>query len=412
MSADNVAEVDERYGWVMVAVAAMVIGMGFGVLWSFPIFLKPLVVEFGWQRGQTALAYSIATFLIGVIGILMGDLADRFSTRRVVLVGVIALGASQLLLSFLQSLWQLYLIYGILVGGLSISAFYVPLVSNIGYWFDRNKGLAIGITLGGQVAGAACVPFLARLLISTTGWREAYMTLGILAWVVLFPLVFLIRQPPGQLEESKASRSPSHAEGARISAVKLTTVLSSAIIFCCICMAIPLVHAVSRATDLGITVQSAAFVLSLLMIGGFIGRVGSGKVADLIGGLRTLLLASGIQTVTIFWFSQVSDLYGFYLLALFFGVGYGGVMPSYAIIIRELVPAKVAGRSLGIVYCFGNIGMGLGGYLGGLLFDISGDYTLTYSLGAIAGLINLVFIGSFLYFIHTREPAEPVLQVA
>jgi MFS family permease len=338
----------------------------------------------------------------------MGDLADRFSTRRVVLVGVVTLGASQLLLSFLQSLWQLYLLYGILVGGLSISAFYVPLVSNIGYWFDRNKGLAIGITLGGQVAGAACVPYLARFLISTMGWRETYLMLGLLAWVVLFPLVFFIRQPPGQSEGSKAR--PNQIKGAIISHGKLTTVLSSAIIFCCICMAIPLIHVVSRATDVGLADQSAAFVLSLLMIGGLIGRVGSGKVADLIGGVGTLLLASGIQTLTIFWFSQVNDLYGFYSLALLFGVGYGGVMPSYAVIIRELVPSKVSGRSLGIVYCFGNIGMGLGGYFGGLLFDFSGDYTLTFSLGAITGLINLIFIGFLLYYMRAREPGEPIPQ--
>ena len=410
MSEKNFVQTDERYGWVMVAVAAIVIGMGFGILWSFPIFLKPLASEFGWHRGETAFAYFAATFLIGVVGILMGDLADRFSTRRVVLVGVVTLGASQLLLSYVQSLWQLYLLYGVLVGGLSISAFYVPLVSNVGFWFDRNKGLAIGLTLGGQVAGAACVPYLARFLISTMGWRDTYVVLGLLAWVVLFPLIFLIRQPPHQSEGPKGG--PNQSKGAIITHTKVTTVLGSAIIFCCICMAIPLIHAVSRASDVGMADQSAAFVLSLLMIGGLIGRVGSGKIADLMGGVRTLLLASGIQTVTIFWFSQANDLYGFYSVAFLFGVGYGGVMPSYAVIIRELVPAKVSGRTLGIVYCLGNIGMGLGGFFGGLLFDFSGDYTLTYSLGAISGFINIIFIGSLLYYMRTREPGKPVPQAA
>lgn len=325
-------------------------------------------------------------------------------------MGVVTLGASQLLLSYVQSLWQLYLLYGVLVGGLSISAFYVPLVSNVGFWFDRNKGLAIGLTLGGQVAGAACVPYLARFLISTMGWRDTYLVLGLLAWVVLFPLIFLIRQPPHQSEGPKGG--PNQSKGAIITHTKVTTVLGSAIIFCCICMSIPLIHAVSRASDVGMADQSTAFVLSLLMIGGLIGRVGSGKIADLMGGVRTLLLASGIQTVTIFWFSQANDLYGFYSLAFLFGVGYGGVMPSYAVIIRELVPAKVSGRTLGIVYCFGNIGMGLGGFFGGLLFDFSGDYTLTFSLGAISGFINLIFIGSLLYYMRTREPGEPVPQGA
>ena len=412
MSTHHLAESNERYGWVMVAVASIVIGTGFGMLWSFPIFLKPLAAEFGWQRGETALAYTTAVVLVGVIGILMGDLADRFSTRKVVLVGVIALGASQLLLSYLQSLWQLYLIYGVLVGGLSVSAFNVPLVSNVGYWFDRNKGLAIGITMGGQVAGAAFIPFLARMLISNLGWRETYMVLGILSWLVLFPLVFLIRQPSAESEKLGSGLASGPAGGTKISVAKLTTVLCWANIFCCICMSIPLVHAVSRATDVGIAVQRAAFLLSLMMIGGFFGRVGSGIVADRIGGLRTLLIASGIQTATVFWFSQAGSLSGFYPLALLFGVGYGGVMPSYAIIVRELVPAKAAGRTFGIVYCFGNIGMGLGGFLGGLLFDFTGLYTLPFSLGVATGLVNLISIASLYYILHLREPAEPLPQAA
>jgi MFS family permease len=195
-------------------------------------------------------------------------------------------------------------------------------------------------------------------------------------------------------------------EGAPISPARLTTVLSVAIVFCCICMAIPLIHAVSKASDAGIDAESAAAVLSLMMIGGFVGRVGAGKISDHIGGLFTLLLASGIQTVTVIWFSQFDGMVGLYILALMFGVGYGGVMPSYAVIIREYIPANLAGRALGIVYCLGNVGMGLGGYFGGLLFDLSGAYTLTFALGVPVGVINLMIIATVWRFIRAR-PMTP-----
>lgn len=415
MATGDTEVTEERYGWVMVGVAAVVVGTGFGTLWSFPIFLKPLSEEFGWLRGETSFAYAIATFFIGAMGIVMGDLADRFSARPLVLMGAIVLGASQLLLGQIQSLWQLYTIYGVGVGGLAISAFYVPLVTNVGFWFERNKGLAIGIMLGGQVAGAAIVPFVVRILISNLGWRETYVIMGVAIWLLLIPLTILIRRPPGHGEsggKAPAPRDWTRAEGGAISPARLTTVLSVAIVFCCVCMAIPLIHAVSKASDAGIDAESAAAILSLIMIGGFVGRVGAGKVSDHIGGLRTLLLAAGTQTVMVFWFSQFDGMAGLYVLALVFGVGYGGVMPSYAIIIREYIPANLSGRALGIVYFLGNVGMGLGGYFGGLLFDLSGAYTLTFALGVPVGVINLMIIATLWRFIRAQPPCQAAPQPA
>ena len=415
MATGDTEATEERYGWVMVGVAAVVVGAGFGTLWSFPIFLKPLSEEFGWLRGETSFAYAIAVFFIGAMGIVMGDLADRFSARPLVLMGAIVLGASQLLLGYIQSLWQLYAIYGVLVGGLAISAFYVPLVTHVGFWFERNKGLAIGTMLGGQVAGAAIIPFVVRILISNVGWRETYIMMGVAIWLLLIPLTILIRRAPGFGKsggEAPAPRNWTSAEGGAMSPRRLTTVLSVAIVFCCICMAIPLIHAVSKASDAGIDAESAAGVLSLMMIGGFVGRVGSGKVSDHIGGLRTLLLASGTQTVTVFWFSQFDGMAGLYVIALAFGVGYGGVMPSYAIIIREYIPANLSGRALGIVYFLGNVGMGLGGYFGGLLFDLGGAYTLTFALGVPVGVINLIIIGTLWRFIHTQPTGKAAPQPA
>src|SRR5262245_3322018 len=181
-----------RYGWVMVGVSALIMGMGFGTQVSVSVFIKPLGDEFGWARGEISFAYTLAAFCSGISGMLMGYLADRLPTRAIVLYGSIVLGAAYIALSFMQARWQLYLFYGVLVGGMCQGAFLSPLLTNVGFWFERNKGLALGMTLAGQSLGAALVPLAARMLITEFGWRQAYTLLGIFAWVLLIPLALLI----------------------------------------------------------------------------------------------------------------------------------------------------------------------------------------------------------------------------
>jgi MFS family permease len=398
----------ERYGWLMVGVACIMLGMGMGSLFSISVFLKPVAAEFGWPRGDTAFAYSSAAILNGVSGIVMGALADRFSARPIVLFGSLVLGGSLILLGHIDSLWQFYLLYGPLIGALALATFLTPLLTSVSFWVEKHRGLAIGIVMGGQSLGGAVVPVVARHLISAVGWRETYVILGTAALLLLVPLALLVREPPG-LAEAKAFSRRAGRQGGRgnlpIDPAVLLGVLCCAIVLCCICMSIPVVHLVSLATDNGIPPETAAVILGLMMAVSIIGRVGVGKVADLIGGVRALLLASAIQTVFIFWFTQMRSPAGFYLISVLFGIGYGGVIPSYAIIVREQLPVHSMGRWVGLVFFFGNLGMGSGGYLGGLLFDLSGSYTLPFAAGAAAGVLNLVVVGSLLFFLNSRTAA-------
>ena len=394
--------------WVVLFAATLIVGMGLGSLFSIAVFLKPVAAEFGWPRGQTAFAYSSAAFLQGLSGIMMGTLADRFSARPVVLFGALMTGGSLVLLGFVQSLWQLYLLYGVCLGALGLAGFLTPLVANIGHWFDRSPGLALGILMAGQSLGGAIIPALARYLIATYGWREAYIILGITAWAVTLPLALLIGERPGIAEAKRLSRAAEKTPGqarALIVPWKLTAVLCPAIVMCCICMSIPLVHVVALVTDVGISGPTAAGIFSAMLLTSIVGRVGIGKLADYIGGIRALLLASAGQTVMIFWFSQMTAPAGFYLIAVLFGLGYGGVIPAYAIIIREYFTLHRVGMTVGLVFFFGNLGMGLGGFLGGFLFDLSGTYTLSYATGAATGTVNLLIVGSLLYFLSTQRPA-------
>jgi MFS family permease len=393
------------YAWVMVTIAFIYLGMGFGALVTISVFLKPLVLEFGWLRGDTSFAYTVGTAASGVGGIVMGWMADRFSTRPVVLFGSIMMGLPLLLLSNVKAIWQLYLFYGI-VGGLGFGAITVPIVNNVGQWFNRNKGLALGFTSAGGAFGQALVPYFTRYIITFSGWREAYTALAIIFWTLLIPLSLLVRTPPSLAKDRHSASLQSPPATAAISPIaptKLVFWLSIAVIFCCICMATPIIHVVALASDRGIDSQIAAGVLSSIMIAGLFGRIVFGKIADYIGGLRAYLLASLSQTVLVFWFTQLHSAAAFYIFAFLFGLGYSGVMTCVWVCVREMIPPERGGLALGITSLFAMIGMGLGGYQGGFFFDLTGNYTYSFVNAALAGVVNLMIVGSLVLYVTRKQ---------
>ncbi|MBI4084167.1 MAG: MFS transporter [Candidatus Lambdaproteobacteria bacterium] len=413
--AQPTADREDPYGWVIVGLATVFWGLGMGSLLSISVFLKPLGAEFGWARGATSFAYLSAMILNGVAGIFAGMLADRFAARPFVVVGAISVGLAHLLLASIQSLWQLYFIYGFLIGFLALGLFKMPLLTSIQFWFRKNRGLATGLMLSGQTVGAATVPVVARHLIDAVGWRMAYVALGATMLAVLVPLSLLVRQPPGAEAVREASRKAVGANGlgmGGVSARTIVTTLSAAIILCCVCMSIPMVHVVALATDKGIDGSTAASVLSVLMVAGLVNRVSIGKLADRYGGFPSLLLSSALQTSAIFLFTQVDSVWGLYLVAIWFGIGYGGVIPSYAILVREIVPAHLVGRSTGVVLFFGSIGMGQGGFWAGRLFDLTGSYSPGFALGAAAGVLNLLIVGTLYIRVRSRLTVMPALKAA
>lgn len=386
--------------------SSLMLGAAFGTMLCITVFLKPLEAEFGWERGVTSFAYSISAFFVGSFGIGMGRLVDRISIRPIILFGAVMMGVSQMLLSRIDSLWQLYLIYGLLVGALANGSFLVPLMTNIGFWFERNKGLAVGVVMAGQSLGGALMPALARWLTASLGWRDAYLVLGAVSMSVLIVLALIVRDPPG-IAATKASAKIAGPSRAVIAPAPLSATLCIAIVCCCICMSIPLIHIYPLALEQGLLPTTAAAVLSVIMVTSIVGRVGIGRLADHIGGVRSLLLASALQTAMVFWFSQLSTLPWFVAVGILYGIGYGGVIPSYAIIVREMIPTHRVGVVMGMVFFFGNLGMALGGYLGGVIYDLSGGYTASYATGALAGVANLAIVGGLLVVIRMRRPPIP-----
>ena len=392
---------EPRYGWVMVAVSFVALALGFGLLLTISVFLKPLVVEFGWPRGQIAFAYTAGSLVAGFGGVAAGWLTDRYGARLVVMIGAVMTGFAFVLLSRLTNLWSLYLGYCAL-GGFGYAAVSTPLLASVGQWFTRNKGLAIGIVTAGGTLGMALVPYLAEHLIDGLGWRQAYTGLAVLSWAALVPLGFLVRRAPALDEPRQAAGLPGE-DPFPVEPAIVVAWISAAVIFCFICMATPMVDVVALVSDRGFDPQTAAGALSAIMIAGLFGRIAIGKVADRIGGLHAYMLASAAQTVLVFWFTQLGSLAELYVLAVLFGLGYSGVMTCVVICVREMTPLQRNGVSLGTVSLFGWVGMGLGGWQGGFFFDLTGGYTVPYAVAALAGVVNLMILESLRRYLRQRD---------
>ncbi len=395
---------ESNYAWFLVIVASLLMGMGAGALISIATFLKPISADFGLLRGETSFAYLAGAIAMGLGGIAMGYLSDRYSTRPVVVIGILCLGGALLLLATHSTLWQFYLYYTLL-GGLGSAALDAPLLANVGNWFERNKGLALGITLAGRALGQGLVPFVAGILIAYYGWRSAYAILGFACLAGMLPLALFIRNPPGLAKAKEASRRAS-AEDQRtrypVPSNQIVAWLCSAGLFCCTCMGTAMVHAVAIAEDTDIGAKEAAGVILLIYVSGFFGRIAFGKLSDHIGSIRAYLIASLGQTVLIYLFTQMQSLAGFYAHAVIFGFFMSGVMTGLVACVRELTPVHVRGTSTGLVFFFAWMGMGLGGYQAGYFFDWSGSYTLPYALAAAMGAVNLVIVGSMYVFVRRK----------
>jgi MFS family permease len=402
---------DPAYGWVMVATVFSLTALAFGGLGTVGIFLKPLVAEFGWLRGDAAFGYTALSIAAAALGVTWGFVADKVGSRPLAFMSVIAMAISMAMLSQVTSLWQYYLAY-VIFGAFGFSALNAPLIANVGFWFHRNPGLAIGITAAGGAFGQALFPFIAQLIITAYDWQTAYMAMAVVYLVVGLPICFLVRESPLRLAAiSKPANARDDAQFFPVRPAIVIAVICFAVIFCCICMAVPIVHVVAMVSDIGVKPDVAASVLLVLMMAGIFGRIFSGKLADIIGVLPTFMIASVSQAVLAVSFPHLTSMWSIYLIAALFGVVYSGVMSSIVISVRMMVPPRMSARGMGFCTSFGMIGMGLGSFIGGYLFDQTGDYTTSFTVAGMSGLFNFVILIVFYLYVRRKHHGPDALAV-
>ena len=383
---------DINYGWVMVFVVFVLSGLAFGSLASISVFLKPVSLEFGWSRGQTSFAYTLASFASAAFGVMWGQLADKYGTKWFGAIGAVCMSLTLFSLSGLDSILQFYILY-FLFGAFGCALLFSPLYANVGFWFRENPGLALGIAASGGASGQAFIPHISGVLIESGGWEDAYIKLAIIYIIIAFPVSLLIKESPWRI--TARTEDESESRDFPLSEKEVVAWISFAVIFCCVCMSVPIMHLVPLLTDAGFTLEFATSVLMVLMICGAFGRIFGGILGDRIGALPGYILMSLGQTVFVVWFPHLSSPAGIYLLAAFFGFTYSGVMSSILVCTRMMVSAKYGARAMSLTSFFGWIGMGLGGFLGGYFFDVYGDYSWAFTFAGIMGLINLVILSQF-----------------
>jgi MFS family permease len=385
-----------HYGWVIVAAVATILAIAMGQLVNgLSVFFVPLEAEFHWPRGSIALINAAGLVGLAIGGILMGRIADRAPIRAVCLAGVVMVGACVTLAAGAERLWQFYLLF--FLAGMFGAALFAPLIALVGSWFPAGAGLAIGLASAGQALGQGGVPFATSFLIEAVGWRGAFLALGCASLAVMVPLALLVRPPPRNLDLPRGEGTPP------IPPKLAVAWLSASVLLCCTCMAVPLMHLVPLLQGLCISGTDASGVLLSMLLAAILGRVAFGKLADMIGPIPAYMAASAWQTVAVFAFTQIQDLGHFFVFAPIYGFGYAGVMTGVLVTARSLTPAPQRAMLMGVILAFAWLGHGIGGFQGGYFFDLTGAYTTSFANAAVAGVVNLMLMGSLFLAIRQRR---------
>jgi MFS family permease len=383
---------EHSYRWVIIGAGALMTCVAIGAMFSLAIFLQPIATATGWSRAGISSAMTLNFLVMGAAGFGWGALSDRIGARTVVLIGAALLGLALVLASHATTLAAFQLTYGTLVG-LAAGAFFAPMVSAATAWFETNRGLAVSLVSAGIGVAPMTVSPFAAWLVQAYDWRTAMTVIGVAAWVLLLPAGLLVRRAPASADHGAAAM-PSGEAGTPSARSAFRTpqfaVLAGTFFLCCAAHSGPIFHMVSYAATCGIPPLAAVSVYSVEGLAGLGGRLLLGVAADRLGVKRVLVAGLLVQAVVISLYLFASSLGEFYLLASIFGTAYGGVMPLYAVLAREYFGQAVMGAVFGAATMASSIGMALGPWAGGWVFDTFHAYQWLYigsfavGLGAVA----------------------------
>lgn len=404
---DASAVIDGPVAWRRLGISVLASTVGGVAMWSGVLVLPDVQAEFGAARGGASLPYAATMLSIGLGGVFMGRLADRFGVAIPIAIGAVALGAGYGLAALSPSLWVFVLLQGALIGFLGGSATFGPLVADVSHWFRQRRGMAVAICASGNYIAGTIWPPLIRYMIDAAGWRVAYAVIGAVCLVAMLPLAYLLRHPAPRAPLPAAAAAPASGPAvAAISPNRLQAILVVAGVTCCLAMAMPQVHLVAYCGDLGYGTARGAEMLSLMLAAGVISRFASGWICDRIGGVRTLLLGSTLQAATLALYIPFDGLASLYAVSFLFGLSQGGIVPSYAIIVREYLPAHEAGARVGLVLMATIVGMAVGAWLSGLIFDLTGSYRAAFLNGLAWNLVNAAIA---LWLLRARSVRQAAL---
>ena len=393
----TVQAIESPYAWMRLVVSLLLMTIGGSGMYSVTVVLPRIQADFGVARADASLPYTLTMIGFGLGGVLMGRLADRFGVLVPVALGAVGLGAGYIAAGLAPNLWLFCAAQGLLIGLLGTSATFAPLVADTSQWFDRRRGIALAICMSGNYTAGALWPPVMQHFIDSVGWRQTYIGMGVFCMAVMLPLALVLRpRPPLHVLVPATAATPGQAQaGDRpmgMAPGMVQALLCVAGVSCCVAMSMPQVHIVAYCGDLGFGAARGAEMLSLMLGMGVVSRLASGWISDRIGGLRTLLLGSGLQVVALLLFLPFTGLVSLYVVAGLFGLFQGGIVPSYALIVREHFSPREAGARVGTVLMATLFGMALGGWLSGAVFDLTGSYRAAFVNGIAWNVLNLAIV--------------------
>jgi MFS family permease len=401
------SDLDSRTSWTRLALSLVISLIGNVGMWAIIVILPAIEAEFGVDRAAASLPYTLTMAGFALGNWVIGRWVDRMGVAPVmagsavliaVAFGAAALAPTILILSAVQ-----------FVVGFATAASFGPLIADVSQWFLRRRGIAVAVIASGNYLSGAIWPLLLADVLAGSGWRTAYLVIAATALFVMLPLTRGLRRPvPEAAMQASASAAAARARQAGLPQATLLWLLAVAGICCCVAMSMPQVHIVAYCVDLGYGPAVGAEMLSLMLLGGVVSRLVSGLLADRLGGVVTLLIGSSLQMLALFLYLPTSGLAPLYIVSLVFGLSQGGIVPSYAVIVREYLPPKEAGAKVGLVIMATIVGMALGGWMSGWIYDVTGSYRLAFVNGIAFNAVNVAIMALILIRSRPRAPGRAV----
>ena len=377
------------HAYVRLAAALTLMTIGTVGMYAIVVALRPIAMEFGVSRSAVSIAYAVTMIGFGLGGIVMGRWSDKVGVMWPCLTGSIMLALGFFLAARADAMWQLYLAQGLLIGGLGNAALFAPLVADTTLWFDRRRGMAVAIVASGNYLAGVIWPPIVQHYIDLSDWRDTYSGIAVFLILVMPPLCLLLRRRPDGISDSQSEEDAATDRPLGLAPNRLHGILCCAGLACCVAMAMPQTHIVAHASDLGHAARRGAEMLALMLFTGIISRLAFGWISDRIGGLRTLLLGGGLQALALFFFMFAEGLWPLYLMAALFGLSQGGIVPSYAIVVRRYFVPGEAGWRISLVLSVTLLGMALGAWMAGLAYDWTGSYRLAFINAVVVNIVHL-----------------------
>lgn len=384
------------YGWFIVLAAFGIMAVFGGTAYSFGVFFQPLLNEFGWTRAMTSGAFSLYMALHGCLYIVTGRLTDRFGPRLVMTICGLFMGLGYLLMSQVETIWQLYLFYGVIIG-IGTSGGFVPLISTVARWFTKRRGMITGIVGSSIGLGIMIMPPLAGWLISTYGWRFSYIVMGIIVLVVTVTAAQFLKRDPGEMGlvpygADKANADDlNSAEGGFSFGEAIHTrqfwVLCVALLGFGFCLQTIMVHVVSYAMGLGISAPSAVSILAAIGATTIIGKPVMGTAGDRIGNKPAIMIGLVLMSAALLWLLPSREMWMFYLFAAFFGFAYGGISAMMSPVVADLFGLRSHGVIFGVVAFSTTMGGAIGPFVAGYIFDVTSSYNLAIIICIVVSFV-------------------------